>query len=159
MICLSPLQTEAESLAENWCFSLEVCSCLLSLTALLNLIFDSLNLPLSPLLNTSTLSNLSLLSFAVNQGLGCWCTAVLTEPDVCHRVRELIQTIGSSMGGLSYRRYRRSPRAPQRGAQKNAKKKKSFDSLKFVAGQFFFCAPFFIANQYFDIQKIHLTLG
>ena len=69
VICLSPFQTEAESLAENWCWSFSEYSRLASLTSLLNLYFDSINLSLSPLLNASSFSNLNFLSLAVNQGL------------------------------------------------------------------------------------------
>ena len=69
VICLNPFQTDAESLAENWCWSFSEYSHLASFTALLNLYFVSLNLSLSPLLKASSLSNLNLLSLAVNQGL------------------------------------------------------------------------------------------
>ena len=41
VISLSPFQTEAESLAENWCWSFSEYRRLASLTSLLNLYFDS----------------------------------------------------------------------------------------------------------------------
>src|SRR4029434_7047231 len=69
VINLSPFQTEAESLAENWCRSFSEYSSLASLTSFLNLYFDSTYLSLSPLLNASAFSNLDFLSLTVNQGL------------------------------------------------------------------------------------------
>src|SRR4029434_1303329 len=64
----------------------------------------------------------------------------------------------SPRGGFSYRRYRRSPRAPLRGGRKKLRpaKKKQKKNKNCV---FFFCAPFYISNQYFDMKKKNLTLG
>src|SRR4029434_6522468 len=58
-------------------------------------------------------------------------------------------------GGFSYRRYRRSPRAPLRGGRTKLRpaKKKKKNFFFFFAGHSFFCAPFYISNQYFDIKK------
>src|SRR4029434_10365438 len=61
-------------------------------------------------------------------------------------------------GGFSYRRYRRSPRAPLRGGRKKlrpAKKKKKQELCFFF---FFFLKEvffhlFYVSNQYFDIKK------
>src|SRR4029434_2798390 len=57
-------------------------------------------------------------------------------------------------GVFSERRYRRLPRAPLRGGRKKlrpAKKKKTRIMFLFCWTEFF-CAPFYISNQYFDIK-------
>src|SRR4029434_1703564 len=62
-----------------------------------------------------------------------------------------------SRGGFSYRRYRRSPRAPLRGGRKKlrpATNKKTRIMFLFCWTEFF-CAPFYISNQYFDIKTKH----
>ncbi|CAN0205113.1 unnamed protein product [Lampetra planeri] len=101
VICLSPLQTEAESLAENWCFSLSEYSRLASLTALLNLFFDSLNLSLSPLLNASSFSNLNFLSFAENQGLLLLLKFTLVRVGIQQSSQKLMYNVTASVNGRS----------------------------------------------------------
>ena len=59
-------------------------------------------------------------------------------------------------GGIGGRLGRHSEGGAKNCAQQKKKKKRI--GVFFFAGQSFFCAPFYISNQYFDIKK-NLTLG
>ena len=92
MICLNPLQTEAESLAENWFWSFSEYSRLATRTSLLNLYFASLYMTLSPLLKANSFCDLN--CRVMGHG-GTVRSTVASQQEGCGFKSRIVQHVGA----------------------------------------------------------------